>query len=232
MTAEAPFRRAQRLGLLESLTPSQKRLIEEAAREIEVLRGRRIYRVGDPADRIFLLQAGIVRISTGRPPGRDSILAFVYPGDLVGELALVDESPRDHLATAHEDAVLYEISRDRLLAALRRSPAFAYQAIRLMASRSQQYRARVEALLQGSAPARIAHVLIELATAHGVRDSNGVLVPLRLSQREIGRLVGFARETVNTVLRDFHRRGLVEAHRYGVRINDLSRLRSIFQSPG
>jgi CRP-like cAMP-binding protein len=227
MAAHRSFHRRRHLGLLESLTDAQKRVIEETARVLEVPRGRPIYRVGDPADRVFLLQAGVVKISTGGPQGRDPILAFAYPGNIIGEQALVDDSPRDHFATAHEDAVLSEINRDKFLQVVRRSPALAYQVARLMASRSELYRTRVEALLHRSAPARIAHALVDLARACGVRDSGGVLVPQHLSQRDIANLVGLARETVNAILCDFRRRKLVEMGRHGVRITDLNRLRSI-----
>ncbi len=72
----------------------------------EVKRGTPIYLPGDPSDRIFLLKVGVVKILAATGGRQRSILAFLYPGDVFGELAVVDDAPRDHVAEAHEDAVV------------------------------------------------------------------------------------------------------------------------------
>ncbi|MGE4054354.1 MAG: Crp/Fnr family transcriptional regulator, partial [Vicinamibacterales bacterium] len=85
----------------------------------------------------------------------------------------------------------------------------------------------VEELLYKSAPARIAHTLLDLADDYGIRDSGGVLIPLRLNQGDLGNLVGLARETVTLVLHDFRQRGLIEADRQSIRIKDPAQLRAL-----
>jgi hypothetical protein len=92
--------------MLEALTDVQKRAVEKMTRMLEVPRGQRIYLAGDPSDQIFLLKIGVVKISTRGADGLDTILAFLYAGDVFGELAIVDDSPRDHVAMAHEDTLL------------------------------------------------------------------------------------------------------------------------------
>lgn len=214
----------QRFRMLDALTDQQKRDVDKMARMLEIPRGQRIYLAGDPSDQIFLLKAGVVKITAGGP---DTILAFLYPGDIFGELAMVDDSPRDHVATAHEDVVLCAINRDLLLQMVEQSPALGYQITKLMGFRLRRFRTRVEELLCKSAPARIAHTLLDLAADYGVRDSAGILIPLRLNQGDLGNLVGLARETVNIVLQDFRQRGLVEADRQRIRIKDPERLKAV-----
>lgn len=214
----------QRFRMLDALTDQQKRDVDKMARMLEVPRGQRIYLAADPSDQIFLVKAGVVKITTGGP---DTILTFLYPGDIFGELAMVDDSPRDHVATAHEDAVLCAINRDLLLQMVQQSPALGYQITKLMGLRLRRFRTRVEELLYKSAPARIAHTLLDLAADYGVRDNAGIVIPLRLNQRDIGNLVGLARETVNIVLQDFRQRGLVEADRQRIRIKDPERLKAV-----
>jgi CRP/FNR family cyclic AMP-dependent transcriptional regulator len=68
----------------------------------------------------------------------------------------------------------------------------------------------VEGLLFKGAPARLAQTLLHLAMEHGVQDSRGVLIPLRLSQQDLANLTGVTRESVNLALTDFRERGLVE----------------------
>jgi CRP/FNR family transcriptional regulator, cyclic AMP receptor protein len=227
MAAHSKHWYLQRFRLLDAMTPPQMQMVVKMTRMLEVKRGRRIYMQGDPSDQIFLLKVGVVRISTIGPDQHETILAFLYPGDLFGELAIVDDSPRDHLATAHEDVVLCTLGRDLLLQMAQETPALGYQITKLMGLRLRRFRTRIEELLCKSAQARIAHTLLDLAADYGVPDDEGVLIPLRLNQADLRNLVGLARETVNTVLQDFKHRGLVEAGRRNIRINDPARLRGV-----
>ena len=58
---------------------------------------------GDPSDRIYLIKRGVVKISTLTEEGKEIVSAFLHPGDVFGELAVVDGSPRDHYAEIYED---------------------------------------------------------------------------------------------------------------------------------
>ncbi len=107
------------------------------------------------------------------------------------------------------------------------TPALGYQITKVMGLRLKRFRTRIEELLYKSAHARIAHTLLDVASDYGIPDNQGILVPLRLNQADLGNLVGLARETVNTVLQDFKRRGLVEAGRRNIRIIDPARLREV-----
>lgn len=227
MAAHSKLWYLQHFRMLDALTDQQKRDLDQMARMLEIPRGQRIYLAGDPSDQIFLLKAGVVKITTGGSAGPDTILAFLYPGDIFGELAIVDDSPRDHVTTAHEDTVLCALNRDLLLQMVQQSPALGYQITKLMGLRLRRFRTRVEELLYKTAPARIAHTLLDLATDYGVRDDAGVVIPLRLNQADLGNLVGLARETVNIVLQDFRQRGLVEMDRRRIRIKDPERLRAV-----
>jgi CRP-like cAMP-binding protein len=217
----------QRFRLLDAMTPPQMQMVEKMTRMLEVKRGQRIYLQGDPSDQIFLLKVGVVKISTVPADQQETILAFLYPGDIFGELAIVDDAPRDHLATAHEDVVLCALSRDLILRMAQETPALGYQITKVMGLRLRRFRTRIEELLCKSAQARIAHTLLDLAADYGIQDDEGILVPLRLNQADLGNLVGLARETVNIVLQDFKQRGLVDAGRRSIRIIDPTRLRAV-----
>lgn len=227
MAAHSKLWYLERFRLLDVLTDAQKREVRAMARMLEVRRGQHIYVPGDPSDQIFLLKVGVVRISAQADDHAERILAFLYPGDIFGELAVVDESPRGYLATAHEDAVLCAFGRDVLLRTIQQTPALGYRITKLMGVRLRRLETRVEELLFKSAHARVAHALLEMATDYGVTDNGGVLIPIRLNQRDLGNLVGLARETVNVVLQDFKQRGLVDATRRNIRIADPSGLRLV-----
>ena len=218
----------ERFRLLDVLTPEKKRYFAGRTIMKEIDRGERIYLPGDPSDQLFLLKVGVVRISasTGRGEG-ERILALLYPGDIFGELAVVDESPRTHVATAHEDVIVCAIPRDALLQVIQETPELGYEITKLMGARLRRLESRVEELLFKSAQARIARALLDIAESYGVRDRHGIVIPIRLNQRDLGNLVGLARETVNVVLQEFRDQGLVNADRRSIRITDPDRLRSV-----
>jgi CRP-like cAMP-binding protein len=217
----------ERFRLLHAMTPVQKRLVEERTRMFEVKGGQRIYMQGDPSDQVFLLKVGLVKISTTSADQQESLIALLYPGDIFGELAIVEGTPRDDIATAQGDVLLCELSRDLLLQMAQQNPALGYEITQVMGRRIRRFRTRIEELLHKSAHARLAHTLLNLATDYGVRDSQGVLVPVRLNQADLGNLVGVARETVNIVLQDFKQRGLVDTSRRSIRIIDPAGLRDV-----
>ena len=79
----------ERFRMISALSDAQKRQLEKMTRMLEVKRGTAIYLPGDPSDQIYLLKSGIIKISTGTSE-REVILALLHPGDIFGELAVVD----------------------------------------------------------------------------------------------------------------------------------------------
>jgi CRP-like cAMP-binding protein len=217
----------QRFKLIDALDEPQQRLLQETTRMQEVKRGHRIYQPGDPSEHLFLVKSGTIKISAFDPSNREVLLAFRHPGDVFGELALLDESPRDHLAKAHEDSLICALRRDVVLRLARESPDVAFRVLTLMGRRIRQLRRRIEELSYKSAPARVARALMDLADEHGVQDSRGMVIAFRLSQTDLANLVGLTRETVNVVLHQLQKKGVIEADRRVIRLLDLDRLRMI-----
>ncbi len=210
----------QRFRLLEVLAEDQREAIRRVITISELKRGSRIYLPGDPAEHIYLLRFGVVKLGTSLPDGGLLILTFLYTGDLFGESAVIDEGPRDHVAEVHEDSIICAVPRGPLLEVMRQTPEFGYQLTKLMAVRLRMFKTRVEQLLHRSAQARIAHTLLTLGHQFGAEVGSGLVIPLRLSQRDLANLVGVRRETVNLVLQDFRQRGLVEAERRRIYVQD------------
>jgi CRP-like cAMP-binding protein len=227
MAAHSKLWYLERFRLLDMLTEPQKRRVEAMTRMLELGRGKRIYLPADRSDQIFLLKAGVIRISGLGNDHNETILTFLYPGDIFGELAVVDDAPRGHLATAHEDVVLCAMDRDLLLRLIQETPALGYQITKLMGLRLRRFQTRIQELLFRSAHARVAHALLDMAADYGIQDNEGVVIPIRFNQRDLGNLVGLARETVNAVLQDFKEDGLVNAQRRSIRITDPARLRLV-----
>lgn len=96
-----------------------------------------IFAKGDAADRMFVVTAGTVRIEdTGR------VITTIGPGELLGELALIDAAPRSADAIAATDCVLAPIDRPRFLFLVQQTPYFAVQVMQAIAQRLREERGR------------------------------------------------------------------------------------------
>jgi len=209
----------RRFPLFHALAEPQCLTLRRVARLSSVPRRGRIYSVGDPSDRVCFLETGIVKEAV--PPhddGPEILLALLYPGDVFGESALVDDSARDHLTQACEAARVWSLNRGVLLELFSQTPALGYALLRLTVRRTRRCRMRVEGLLQKDAHSRVAQTLLNLADERSVVDVDGLLISLRLTQADLAKMAGLARETVNIVLGQLRARGLVEMTRNHIRL--------------
>lgn len=209
----------RRFRLLGPLTEPQALTIRLAVERWSIPRRRRIYERGDRSDHLFFLQAGVVRIATPLPRGnRENVLMLVFPGDVFGELAIIEEGPRNHFAEAHEDSLVWAVHRRVLSGVIDQSPALGFELARLMARRARSLSSRIEEPLWKDARERVASTLWHLAVEHAVSDADGLLIPARLTQSDLANMTGLARETVNGVLRDLRANGIAEVTRHNIRI--------------
>ncbi len=201
-------------------TDDELALFAHAAGRIAARRRTVLYGQGDIDPSIYYLVSGRVKISravASSPRGgagpcrgcRELTLHYVRKGQLFGELALVDDAPRETRAEVVDDAVLLVIRTEAFerLASLR--PALALKVIRILGRRQRELEAKMEALLFQGVPSRLAGLLLRLAAEYGVDDSRGTLLATRFTHRELASLIGACRETVSQTLIEFARRNLV-----------------------
>lgn len=215
------------VNLFHGMSDDQMRMVEERTVMREIRRKEVLYLPGDAGDRIYLLKRGVVKISTLTEDGREIILALLRPGEVFGEEAVLEDGPRDHMAEAHDDALLCVITRPDFMAVMRAHPEMVFKVTKLVGFRLKTLRNRVEGLLFKGAPARLAQTLLDLARDHGVKDAQGILVPLKLSQQDLANLIGVTRESVNLALADFRSRGLVALEGRSLRVLQPDQLKAL-----
>lgn len=215
------------INLFRGMSEDQMRMVEQRTIMREVRRKETLYLPGDAGDRIYLLKRGVIKISALDEDGREIILALLRMGEVFGEEAALEDSPRDHMAEAYEDALVCIITKQDFLGMLRAHPDLAFKVTKLIGFRLKTFRSRVEKLLFKGAPARLAAALLELAQDHGVPDAQGILLPLRLSQQDLANLIGVTRESVNLALSDFRKRGFVAVEGRTIRLLRPEALRAV-----
>jgi CRP-like cAMP-binding protein len=205
-------------GLLEEVTPFS--VLHPNDLEILGHRGRRrsysrnevIFRQGEPSKSLYVIDRGKVTLSTAAPSGKERLIAILGRGQIFGELEIFDGGSRGMTARAKDRVEVFVLPRHLLQAILRTRPAFVRRLLELLARRLRRADQAVQDLVFFDAPTRLARRLLDLATEHGVSEEGGrrVSLALRVTQHEVGQMIGVNRSSVNRALRELAGRNLID----------------------
>jgi CRP-like cAMP-binding protein len=171
------------------------------ARTVHVQDRDVLFRKGDPGRQMYAIVTGGIKISTISEAGREIVFGILGPGEILGELSLLDGQPRSATAVAIGDAELLCVERRDFLAHLERNPGLAIRLVQSMAMRLRNSDELIEDRSFLKLPARLAKWLLQLARSHGTTIPSGRMIGIKLTQQEIANLVGATRESVNKLLR-------------------------------
>lgn len=199
----------KRIDLFRDLSEVELKEIDRISRMIRVKKGQPLYLPGDPGTAVFLLKLGRIKLSRLSQEGKELILDLIEPGEVFGELSLTD-GPQEAIAETLEDSLLCIIQRRDFEALLRRKPDLALKVTKFIGLRWKRIENRLEDLVFKDIPGRLAVLLLQLAQDYGILDKRGVLLRIKLSQRELANLIGASREMVNHALSEFRRKRLID----------------------
>jgi CRP/FNR family transcriptional regulator, cyclic AMP receptor protein len=214
----------KRCDLFERLTPEQAEHLEGRAVMRRFGKGEIIYVPSDLARSVLVVASGRVKIKGVTPDGKEIIYAFIEPGELFGELALVDESPRDEFAEALEPSEILAIARDDLFALMAARPDISLGITKLLGLRRKRIETRLRNIMFRSNRQRVLGVLLELLDSYGEQLGPNWQIQLRLSHQELASLIGATRETVTIVLGQLQLEGLIRVKRRCITVLDRDRL--------
>jgi signal transduction histidine kinase len=125
--------------LFRELLPAELEQLRGAARELTFAANQPIFRQGDPGDGIYFVKEGSVLISTTVGTGESRVLSKIAPGDVFGEMAVLDNEPRSASATAERATSVFFISRPEILKLLERAPRLAAGMVREISQRVRTF---------------------------------------------------------------------------------------------
>ena len=192
--------------------------------EVRLSKGQDLFLEGEPGDRMFVITEGKVKLGHTASDGRESLLAILGPGELLGELSLFDPGPRTATATALTDATLIALGHSALRPWLTGRPEVAEALLQALAQRLRRTNEAMADLVFSDVPGRVAKALLELGDKFGTVTPDGLQVQHDMTQEELAQLVGASRETVNKALADFAQRGWIRLDSREVLLIDLERL--------
>lgn len=174
-----------------------------------VAAGETILHRGDPSTGLIVILEGRMRISVISPDGGEVILGLLGPGEVLGEISLLDGRERSADVTTMEPCALLIVERAHIMEMLRRDAELCLRMMAVLCRRLRQANETVEDIALLDLPARVARVLRRLAREFGKPEKTGIRIGAKLSQKDIGMLVGASREKVNRELRTLEEAGTI-----------------------
>jgi CRP-like cAMP-binding protein len=186
-----------------------------------VPRGAMIFAKGDPGTTLMAVLSGSVRISVLSGEGQEAVFNIIEPGQVFGEIALLDARARTADAVAITECELMVIDRRDFIPFLHREPDVTLKLIETLCGRIRRTTAQLEDLMNLSLPARLAKGLLEMS---GGVEASAATHKVHITQRELGNVVGMSRESTNKQLRAWEEREWVRLERGSVTVIDAAAL--------
>ncbi len=199
--------------LFRAMTPPERGQVLAHAVLRRFGRNAAILRRGDAGTGMFVILGGRARVSLVSADGRDVTLGVLGPGQLIGELSLLDGEPRSANVDALEDCQLLSIDRSRFLQLLRANPDLCIRLMGVLAGRLRQANQAIEELAALDLTGRLSQLLLRFLRDFGVKAAQGTRIDLRLSQKDLSALVAASREKVNQQLRSWVKDGTIAYER-------------------
>lgn len=182
--------------------------ITRGKRIIDCSANRNIFRQGQPADSLFYIRMGKVKLTVISKEGKEAIVAILGAGDFFGEGCLAGQQIRMATATAMTDCTLFSIERRLMTRMLRGRHEVSELFVAHLLSRNIRYEADLVDHLFNSSERRLARILLLLS--HFGKQSRSELVLPRVSQDDLAQMVGTTRSRVSHFMNKFRKLGFID----------------------
>jgi CRP/FNR family transcriptional regulator, cyclic AMP receptor protein len=216
--------------LLRHLRPEELSRLASSATLVRHRHQATIFQKGDPGGSMMAVVRGRVKICTYSADGKELVLNIIDRGGLFGEIALLDGQPRSADAVAIDDTELLVLDRSRLLPFLNAHPEIATRLIEVLCQRLRSTSEALEDALLRDAPSRVARGLLRLAATFGKPEAGGLRLDIKLSQQQIGNLIGISRESINKHIMEWTRAGYVAVNNGFITIADREAVESLAEA--
>lgn len=185
------------------------RPLADIARRMRIWKGMDVGIQDQACDSLYIIIDGQVLLSRRNAAGQEHALYLLGTGDLFGEGSLHADPKWLVSARAVTDGSMYVLAAAQLPRFAQYYPQLTAHVVALLSARLERAHRRVDLISIDSARERVMGLLDVLAEYHGERRAAGVWLPVRLTQAEMGGMIGLARETVARTLSDLEEEGLI-----------------------
>jgi CRP/FNR family cyclic AMP-dependent transcriptional regulator len=197
------------------------------AKHTTLKRGATLFSKGDPGNSLCAVISGTVKMSISSPDGRSAIFNLIGPGEIFGEIAVLDGQSRTADATANTNCEIFVIDRREFLPFVRSHPELAMKFIELLCAKLRWTSDQVEQVILQNLPGRLASALIRLAEKHKLAPGDRTIA---VTQQEISEMVGMTRESINKQLRVWATRKWVRLEHGAIVVLDAEPLQALVEA--
>ena len=180
---------------------------------------------GDPGDRVVVLLAGRVKVTTTGDDGQETLLSIRGPGEILGELSFLDDQPRLSTVTTLEPVEILAIAAAVFGRYLEERPRVALVILRSLSARFRDASRKRVQFRELDTVGRLAARLVELGERYGELTPEGTIISLPLTQDELGDWTGASHAGVAKALQTLRELGWIQTQRRRIVVRDIDALR-------
>jgi CRP-like cAMP-binding protein len=197
------------LWVFENLKPEEMAALARAAGRKPYKKGQEVFAQGDPANRMFLLKAGRVKLSKITEAGNEITLDIRKAGDFLGESMLIEDADYPLTALCLEDTLICGFSKANFEKLILENPNIGLQVIKNLSNRINWLTERVGSFSLTNLEDRLYQVLTQVARDHGVKGPRGSSIQFPLTHEELGFLVGAHRVSITKAMKALKESGRI-----------------------
>jgi len=214
-----------RVPLFDQLSPEELDPVASVAVPRSFPKGVRVLREGDATDACYIVRSGDLRVTREHPDGRAIALATLGPGDIFGELAMLDGGTRSASVETLSESELLALPASDMRRVVAEHGEIAAKLIVALTRRLRETNERVARQSFQTVPSRVAGVLLQLIAEEAAPEGR-LGVTVRMNQADLAQLAGTSRESVSRFLATLERAGVVQVGRGRVTVVEPRRLRA------
>jgi len=216
------------INIFSDLSDEQCDALQKFFKPRKYLKNSMIILEEEYGDLVFVVQSGTIKITRVNDEGKEVILALLGPGEIFGELAILDGEARSANALAQENCHLLAINKEDFLEILKNNFSISFNLMCELAKRLRKSDQQIEALSLSDAEHRIGVSLLNLAEDMGVIRKGKVTIQNLPFQQDIANMAGTSRETVSRVLKILENKSMISKVGHTLVIPDYSFFKQIF----
>lgn len=213
------------LGIFSTLDVHERNKIGELACKRFYSRNEFLFREGDPADTIYLIKSGKVKLFKVSAGGKEIILDILKEDDFFGENTFFDQAQHNMNAQAMENVYICSCTKEHF-ALLLQNPRTAMKIIQLLGEKLNNYTNQVASIAFHDVKGRVAAMLLKLAGEYGSRSPEGTTINIELTHNDLASLVNASRVMVSNVVSSLRQDGIIETKDHRFILLDLHALAS------
>ncbi len=226
-----PIGGLQRLRVFANLTAIELHSLAPLLQQQYCRRGEFVFHMGENAQRLYVLEKGAIKISRMSPTGDERFLQLHKPGDMFGWLYMCRLEHWTVAAQALSNSTVRTIARQAFMRCMQAIPALSLNFIDNLIEQLRRMLVRVEALEHPEPGPRLMTILVDLAEQIGECAGDSYTLPGFPTQGDLARMVGLNRSTVNLLINEYRRKGILGGQR-GVLVVHRAPTRALLRRAG